>query len=82
MACAISFTLGRTLSSITLDDSNLISCAPPVPKAGRTESEKTTKPIPPIQWVVERQRRTLFGRASMLVRIDAPVVVKPETDSK
>jgi hypothetical protein len=39
-------------------------------------------PIPPIQCVRLLQNRIDFGRDSMSVRIDAPVVVKPETDSK
>lgn len=37
--------------------------------------------MPPIQWVRLRQKRIDFGRISMSVRMDEPVVVKPETDS-
>ena len=36
-------------------------------------------PSPPMKWVDERQKRRLFGRASTLVRIVAPVVVYPDT---
>lgn len=39
-------------------------------------------PIPPIQWVKLLQKRMLLGKASISVRIDDPVVVKPDTDSK
>ena len=38
--------------------------------------------MPPSQWVKERQKRIPLGRASMSVRMEAPVVVKPEQDSK
>ena len=39
-------------------------------------------PIPPIQWVRLLHKSTDFGRDSISVRMDAPVVEKPETDSK
>ena len=38
--------------------------------------------MPPIQWVNERQKRPDRERPSTLFRIEAPVVVKPETVSK
>ena len=38
--------------------------------------------MPPIQWVRLRQNRTPCGSPSISVRIDAPVVVSPETVSK
>ena len=42
---------------------------------------KTMMPIPPSQWVKERQKRIDFGIDSISVRIEAPVVLKPEQDS-
>jgi hypothetical protein len=39
-------------------------------------------PIPPIQWVKLLQKRIDFGRASISVNMDDPVVENPETDSK
>ena len=42
----------------------------------------TSTPIPPSQWVKDRQNRIPLGMASISVRIEAPVVVKPEQDSK
>jgi len=43
---------------------------------------KINTPIPPIQEEKERQNRMPRGRDSTSVRIEAPVVVKPETISK
>jgi hypothetical protein len=42
----------------------------------------TIIPIPPIQCVRLLQNKIDFGRISMSVRMDDPVVVKPDTDSK
>ena len=42
---------------------------------------KTMTPIPPTQCVKLRQKRPVWLRASTLVRILDPVVVKPETVS-
>ena len=41
----------------------------------RTDSKKTTTPKPPIYWVELRQKSRLCGKASMSVKIVAPVVV-------
>ena len=49
---------------------------------GMTASMNTKTPIPPIQWEKLLQNRIPFGKISMFVNIDAPVVVKPDTDSK
>ena len=38
--------------------------------------------MPPIQWEKLLQNRTQCGSCSTVSRIDAPVVVKPETISK
>ena len=43
---------------------------------------KTMIPIPPIHWVMLRQKRILFGRDSILLRMVDPVVVKPDMVSK
>ena len=39
-------------------------------------------PMPPSHWVMLRQNRMPRDAASMLVITEAPVVVKPEADSK
>jgi hypothetical protein len=44
--------------------------------------KSTIIPIPPIQWVRLRQKSIDFGSDSMSVRMEDPVVVNPETDSK
>lgn len=43
---------------------------------------RTMIPIPPIQWVKLRQNKMDFGSASISVKMEDPVVVKPDTDSK
>jgi hypothetical protein len=48
---------------------------------GSTRSVNTTTPTPPIKWVDDLQKIRPFGRASISLRIVAPVVVKPDTDS-
>ena len=47
--------------------------------AGSITSANITTPIPPIQHVVMRQNCSPCGRSSTSLRIDAPVVVNPET---
>lgn len=42
----------------------------------------TSTPMPPTQWVKLRQNRIPRGRASISVRMEEPVVVKPDTLSK
>ncbi len=39
-------------------------------------------PIPPSHWVMERHNRVPWGSVSILLMTVAPVVVKPEIDSK
>ena len=48
---------------------------------GSSATTKTNIPMPPIQWVIERQNSMEFGAPSIFVMIVAPVVVKPETIS-
>jgi|GEM_PF-3273277 len=44
--------------------------------------ESTTIPMPPIQWLSERQKRIDFGSASTSVSMEAPVVERPDMVSK
>jgi hypothetical protein len=44
--------------------------------------ENKTIPIPPTHWIKLLQKRSDLGMASISVRTEAPVVVRPETDSK
>ena len=49
---------------------------------GTSAIRNTSMPMPPTQWVKLRQNRRPWLMASTSVRIDEPVVVKPETVSK
>ena len=49
---------------------------------GTSAITNTSTPMPPTQWVKLRQNRMPRPRASISVRMLAPVVVKPETVSK
>ena len=49
---------------------------------GITAITKTSTPIPPTQWVRQRQKFIHLGRPSISLRIVDPVVVKPDTTSK
>ena len=51
-------------------------------KNGKAESEMNIIPIPPSHCVRLLQNRIPCGNDSILVRIVAPVVVKPDMDSK
>jgi hypothetical protein len=53
-----------------------------MPKKGRMAMDRTMMPIPPSHWVMLRQRRIPAGIASISFRTEAPVVVKPDRDSK
>ena len=55
---------------------------PPAPLTGMMASKKTSTPMPPTQWVKLRQKRRPLGSPSTAGRMEAPVVVKPETVSK
>ena len=48
---------------------------------GRTATKRTTMPIPPSQWVSERQK-SMEAAGPLSVRIEAPVVVNPEMVSE
>ena len=49
---------------------------------GMMARTNTSTPMPPIQWVKLRQKSKPRHRPSMLVRMLAPVVVKPDAVSK
>ena len=49
---------------------------------GRMAMTNTSTPMPPTQWVKLRQNKAPRLKGSTAIRMDAPVVVKPETVSK
>ena len=51
------------------------NCMPPIPKSGKIAMASTIIPIPPIQCVVLRQKRTPLGMISISFNMLAPVVV-------
>ena len=53
-----------------------------MPKNGSRAVVRMSTPIPPSQWVNDRQNSRPMGRPSMAVRMVAPVVVKPDMVSK
>ena len=52
------------------------------PRPGISAMVSTSTPMPPSQCMKERQNRMPWGSGSTAVRMEEPVVVKPETDSK
>ena len=58
------------------------NCIPPAPENGSTAITNTSTPMPPINWVSARQSRMPRGTPSSTGITVAPVVVRPETDSK
>lgn len=52
------------------------------PMEGNRARANTKMPIPPSQWVELRQNKMLLGKLSISRKMEAPVVVNPETDSK
>lgn len=53
-----------------------------MPNMGRMATDKTTMPMPPNHWVRLRQNSNSGGKASTLLRMLLPVVVKPDMVSK
>ena len=53
-----------------------------IPRKGSRAAVRMSTPIPPSQWVKDRQNSSPMGSPSMAVRMVAPVVVKPEMVSK
>ncbi len=73
---------GRRRSGVGPGTSARKSCIPPTPRKGSTAITSTMIPMPPSQWVRERQKRMPWGSRSMLSNTVAPVVVNPDMDSK
>jgi len=74
--------LGCNLSFVGPGISAAYSCMPPIPSNGKTATDSTIIPIPPIQCVMLLQNKIPFGTASISIRIVAPVVVNPDMVSK
>ena len=55
---------------------------PPAPRRGRMATKRAMIPMPPSQWEKLRQKSIPRGKASTSANIVAPVVVKPDMDSK
>ena len=84
-------TVTTNLNSVVLEDSQGLS----ITKTGSPNTflagdiitytitiTNTSTPIPPIQWVRQRQKFIPFGMEAMSIKIVEPVVVKPDTVSK
>lgn len=74
--------LAKILSFVGPVVSELAISCPLIPKTGKRAVINTIMPIPPSQWVNERQKRIERGSTSTSVNIEEPVVVNPETLSK
>ena len=79
---ADSLVLGTSLVTLGpgLSARRRLKLYPPLPM-GTTASRNTRIPIPPSQWVKLRQNSIPRLSPSTLVRMEAPVVVKPEMTS-
>ena len=73
---------GCTLSCVGPVASAANTWMPLTPNMGSTAMVKNTIPKPPIHWVIARQNRMPWGMDSMLFRIVAPVLLKPDMVSK
>ena len=80
---AVDFILGTSLptSGPGLSARSRCMVKPLPPSLGATASRNTSTPMPPTQWLKLRQYRMPRGRLSTSDKMDAPVVVKPETIS-
>ena len=74
--------LGISLEKVGPGLSARARCAVRPDSLGRIATVSTSTPMPPIQWVNDRQNSTPLGRDSISVRIVEPVVVNPLTASK
>ena len=79
---AVCLARGTSLPTVGPGTSARMMCIERSPLMGMTAMRKTSTPMPPIQCVKLRQNRPERDRLSMSFRIEAPVVVKPETVSK
>ena len=73
--------LGTSLLMMGPGDSAFMTWRVRAPREGSSAMVSTRMPMPPSQWMKERQKRMPRGRGSTAVRMDAPVVVKPEMAS-
>ena len=78
MRGTILFTVGPGLSARRM--CSVKPSAPPL--VGMMASRNTSTPMPPIQWLKLRQNSSACPSASTSERMEAPVVVKPDTISK
>ena len=79
---AVCFILGTNFPTLEPELSALRRCILLPPAIGIIAIIKTITPIPPIQWEKLRHISIHFDKSSTLVKIDAPVVVNPDTISK
>ena len=78
---AVFFTLGTNFSTEGPGLSAFIRNMTFPPRRGKTANTNTNTPMPPIQCVKLLQNRQHLDRASTSLRMEAPVVVKPEMAS-
>ena len=79
---AVWLILGRSRSGIGPGTSARNSCMPPTPRKGSTATTRTMIPIPPSHWLKSRQNWIPRGNESGSGKMEAPVVVNPDIDSK
>ena len=79
---AVVLTRGTSLETEGPGLSAFMMCIFCPPDRGTKAIMKTSTPMPPTQWVKLRHMSIHLGRGSTAVRMEAPVVVKPETVSK
>lgn len=79
---AVSCVFGLSLLVLTLHASVEKSCLSFLLKDGNRAMEKMTIPKPPIHCKIDLQNRMPWGWLSRLLRMEAPVVVKPDMVSK
>ena len=78
---AISLAFGNACPKL-LKLSNWKICIPPTLKRGKKITATTIIPIPPNHWSNPRQNNRPSGKVSRTLKTVAPVVVKPDIDSK
>ena len=81
MPVAICETLGRIFSDLS-ENSLRNNCIPPIRNTGKMVIAITIIPIPPNHCKMARHRIRHLGSSSKLLRVENPVVVKADTDSK
>ena len=79
---AVCLARGTSLPTVGPGTSARMMCIERSPLMGMTAMTNTSTPMPPIQCVKLRQNSPERDRLSISFRIEAPVVVKPETVSK